>query len=51
MTRSNILYFVLGALVVAVIMLGYQRYQDRQQPEGVSIKFGPGGVSIEGKGK
>jgi hypothetical protein len=49
MTRSNIVYLVLGALIVAVAVLSYQLYQERRQPEGVQIKIGPGGVSIEKK--
>ena len=47
MTRSNIVYLVLGALIVAVVVLGYLLYQERRQPEGVQIKIDPGGVSIE----
>jgi hypothetical protein len=49
MTRSNILYLVVGALVVAVAVLGYQLYQDRKKPEGVNINLGPGGISIQKK--
>jgi hypothetical protein len=49
MTRSNIVYLLVGALLVAVAVLSYQLYQERKQPEGVQIKIGPGGVSIEGK--
>jgi hypothetical protein len=49
MSRSNILYLVIGALCVAVVVLGYQVYQDRKKPEGVSIQVGPGGLSIEKK--
>jgi predicted negative regulator of RcsB-dependent stress response len=49
LTRNNILYLVVGALLVAAAVLGYQLYQDRKQPEGVQIKIGPGGVSIEKK--
>ena len=45
MTRSNILYLVVGALAVAVAVLGYQLYQDRKKPEGVNINLGPGGIS------
>jgi RsiW-degrading membrane proteinase PrsW (M82 family) len=47
--RSNILYLVLGALVVVVAVLGYQLYQDRKQPEGMRIDVGPNGLSIEKK--
>lgn len=49
MTRSNVLYLIVGALVIAVAVMGYQLYQDRHQPEGLDIKVGPGGLSIQGK--
>ena len=49
MNRSNIVYLIIGALVVVAAALGYQLYQDRKQPEGVQINLGPGGVSIEKK--
>jgi RsiW-degrading membrane proteinase PrsW (M82 family) len=48
-TRSNIVYLIVGALLVVVAVLGYQLYQDRKKPEGVQINIGPGGVSIEKK--
>jgi len=48
-TRSNIVYLIIGALVVVAVVLGYQLYQDRKRPEGVQINVGPGGVSIEKK--
>ena len=49
MIRSNILYLVVGVLVVVVAVLGYQLYQDRKQPEGMRIDVGPNGLSIEKK--
>ena len=49
MIRSNILYLVLGALMIVVAVLGYQLYQDRKQPEGMRIDVGPNGLSIEKK--
>jgi hypothetical protein len=49
LTRSNILYLVIGALVVVAAVLGYQLYQDRKQPEGMHIDLGPNGLSIEKK--
>ncbi|MEA3133606.1 MAG: hypothetical protein QOG17_1452, partial [Gammaproteobacteria bacterium] len=49
MSRSNILYLAVGALVVVVAVLGYQLYQDKKKPEGVNINLGPGGISIEKK--
>lgn len=48
-TRSNMLFLIIGALVIAVAVLGYQLYQDRHQPEGLHINVGPGGLSIQGK--
>jgi len=48
-TRSNVLYLVIGAMAVAVAVLGYQVYKDRHQPQGVHIDVGPGGLSIQGK--
>jgi len=49
MSRSNILYLVVGALVVVVAVLGYQLYEDKKKPEGVNINLGPGGLSIQKK--
>ncbi len=49
MNRNNILYLVIGVLAVAVVVLGYQLYQDRKEPKGLQINVGPGGVSIEKK--
>jgi predicted negative regulator of RcsB-dependent stress response len=49
MSRNNIIYLVVGALVVVVAILGYQLYQDRKQPEGVRIDVGPKGLLIEKK--
>jgi hypothetical protein len=48
-SRSNIIYLVVGALVIVVVVLGYQLYQDRKQPEGLRIDLGPNGMSIEKK--
>ena len=49
MSRSNVIYLVVGALVVIVAVMGHQLYQDRKQPEGVRIDLGPNGISIEKK--
>jgi predicted negative regulator of RcsB-dependent stress response len=49
MTRNNIIYLIVGALVVAVAVLGYQLYQDRHQPQGLNINVGPNGLSIKDK--
>ena len=49
MSRDNMFYLIIGALVVAVAVLGYQLYQDRHQPEGLHINVGPNGLSVQGK--
>jgi len=48
-TRNNILYLIVGALVIVTAVLSYQLYQDRKQPEGMRIDLGPNGLSIEKK--
>jgi predicted negative regulator of RcsB-dependent stress response len=48
-TRTNLLYLVIRALVVVVAVLGYQYYQDHKEPKGVQLNIGPSGVSIEKK--
>ena len=48
MTR-NMLFAILGALVVAVGVLSYSLYQEKKQPDGVQINLGAGGISIEKK--
>lgn len=47
--NRNILYLIIGMLVVAVGVLGYNLYQARKQPEGLQIKVGPGGLTIQNK--
>lgn len=50
MTRNNVLYLIIDALVIAVAALGYELYQARKAPpEGVHIDIGPKGLSIEKK--
>ncbi|MCW6510314.1 hypothetical protein [Lichenifustis flavocetrariae] len=47
--NRNILYFIVGALVVVVAVLGYQSYQDHQQPDGLQINVGKNGVDVKSK--
>ncbi len=49
MNNRNLLYAVVGALVVVVAILGYNLYQAKKQPEGLQINLGPNGVKIESK--
>jgi hypothetical protein len=51
-TRNNMLYLIIGALVIVVAVLSYQLYADRHPPpppQGVHIDLGPNGLSIQGK--
>ena len=48
-TRNNILYLIIGALVIVTAVLSYQLYQDHKRPEGMRIDLGPNGLSIEKK--
>jgi predicted negative regulator of RcsB-dependent stress response len=48
MSRSNILFLIIGALVIVVAVMGYEVYQDRKQPEGTR-NVGPDGLKIEKK--
>ena len=47
--NRNILYLVIGALVVAAVVVCYLLYQERQKATGIQIDVGKGGVSIETK--
>ena len=47
--NRNILYLIIGALAVAVVVLGYNLYQARQEPEGLQISVGPNGLKIQNK--
>ena len=49
MISRNILFAIVGALIVAVGVLGYNLYQEKKQPDGLSINVGPGGLKIENK--
>jgi hypothetical protein len=49
MSRNNVLYLVIGALVVVPAVLGYNLYQDRKEPKGLQINLGEKGLSIEKK--
>ena len=47
--NRNVLYLVIGALVVVAVVVGYLLYQERQQTTGIDINVGNGGVSIQTK--
>jgi hypothetical protein len=45
----NLLFLVIGGLIVAVAALGYKVYDDHRQPKGVQLSIGPSGISVEKK--
>ena len=47
--NRNILYLIIGSLIVAVGVLGYNLYQTNKEPEGVQINVGPDGLKIKTK--
>ena len=47
--NRNMLYIIIGVLVVATAVFGYQLYQERQKTTGVEINVGKNGLSIEKK--
>ena len=47
--NRNVLYLIIGALIVAVGVLGYNVYQSKKEPEGLQINVGPDGLKIKTK--
>jgi hypothetical protein len=47
LTRNNGLYFIIGALIVAVVVLGAYVYHEKQKPDGVQLTIGKNGVSVD----
>ena len=47
--NRNIMFLIIGALIVVVGVLGYNLYQTKKQPEGLQINVGPNGLKIESK--
>jgi hypothetical protein len=45
--KQNQLYLIVGALVVAVIVLGVYVFQEESKPDGIELRVGEGGISIE----
>jgi hypothetical protein len=47
--NRNLLFLIIGALIVAVGVLVFSLYQAKKEPEGVQINVGPGGLKIQSK--
>ena len=47
--NRNVIYLIIGVLVVAVGVLSYNLYQVKKQPEVLQINVGPDGLKIQSK--
>lgn len=47
--NRNILFLIIGALIVGIGVLGYNLYQEKKQPSGLQINVGKDGLKIENK--
>lgn len=47
--NRNILFLIIGALIVGMGVLGYNLYQAKKAPSGVQINVGPDGLKIQNK--
>jgi RsiW-degrading membrane proteinase PrsW (M82 family) len=45
--KQNMLYLIIGALVVAVIALCVYVYREQTRPKGVELKIDNNGISIQ----
>ncbi|CAN7253326.1 hypothetical protein [Neorhizobium sp. LjRoot104] len=49
MTRTNNLYLVIGALLIAVVGLGFYVYREETKPKGVELSIGQDGIKVQEK--
>ncbi len=47
--NRNVLYLIIGVLVVALGVVSYNLYQAKKEPEGLQINVGPNGLKIQNK--
>jgi hypothetical protein len=47
--NNNVLYAIIAALLVGFVLLSWQLYEARKEPQGLQINIGPGGASIQKK--
>ena len=49
MTRINNLYLIIGALLIAVVGLGFYVYREETKPRGVELSIGQNGIKVQEK--
>jgi hypothetical protein len=47
--NRNLMFLIIGALVVVVGVLGYNLYEAKKEPKGMQINVGPDGLKIQSK--
>jgi hypothetical protein len=47
--NRNVLFLIIGALIVGIGVLGYNLYQEKKEPDGLQINLGPNGVKVQNK--
>jgi RsiW-degrading membrane proteinase PrsW (M82 family) len=47
--NRNMLYLIIGALIVGIGVLGYNLYQEKKEPDGLQINVGPSGLKVQNK--
>jgi hypothetical protein len=47
--NQNMLYLIIGGLIVLVLGLGFYIYDQNTKPAGIELKIGESGVSVQQK--
>lgn len=47
--NRNVLFLIIGALIVGIGVLGYNLYQEKKEPQGLQINVGPEGLKVQNK--
>jgi hypothetical protein len=47
--NRNVLFLIIGALIVGIGVLGYNLYQTKKEPSGLQINVGPDGLKVQNK--
>jgi predicted negative regulator of RcsB-dependent stress response len=47
--NRNVLFLIIGALIIGIGVLGYNLYQTKKEPTGLQINIGPDGLKVQNK--
>ena len=45
--KQNRLYLILGALLVAVVVMGFYIWHEESKPDGVELRIDQNGISVQ----